>query len=62
MQPYGEGININKEPLPPPPETTWPSMDKVQEQYPNLCSEEQVWVLEALLSEAHRLRQERTTD
>ena len=42
----------------PLPESDWPTMSKVAEEYPTLCGEEQTWILEALISEAHRKKVE----
>lgn len=36
-----------------PPQRDWPTMPQVEAQYPNLCGEEQTWILEALIHEAH---------
>lgn len=40
----------------PPSETGWPTMADVVRDYPQLCSEEQCWVLEDMLNEAHKRR------
>lgn len=54
MNDYGGTVNPNREPLLPPVETDWPTIDKVQANYPDLCGEEHEWILEALIAEAHR--------
>lgn len=43
--------------LPPAEPRDWPTMSQVQEEYPQLCGEEQAWLLEALIFEAHERRQ-----
>lgn len=40
----------------PTPESSWPTMARVEAEYPQLCGEEQVWILESLIHEAHRLK------
>lgn len=40
-----------------PVERDWPTMSQVQEEYPQLCGEEQAWLLEALIFEAHERKQ-----
>lgn len=43
----------------PPPDTGWPTWEKVSEEYPDLCAEEQQWILEALITSAHKERANR---
>ncbi len=38
------------------PDRGWPTWQGVVEQHPDLCMEEQSWILEGLLAEAHRLK------
>lgn len=46
--------------VPAPPESDWPTMRKVELDYPNLCGEEHTWILYALLDQAHKkLKEER---
>lgn len=45
--------------LPPAPERDWPTWDKVRAEYPDLCGEEQEWILHGLIAAAHEEREGR---
>lgn len=40
----------------PFPERDWPTWQRVVEEHPDLCGEEQAWILEALINQAHQRR------
>lgn len=45
--------------VPVPEKKDWPNLTNVERSYPDLCAEEHIWILEGLVSEACRLREER---
>jgi len=48
--------------LDPPVERDWPTWQGVVDDCPELCMEEQTWVLDALLIQAHARREQERSD
>lgn len=45
--------------LGPKPDTSWPTWEEVIETHPDLCAEEQEWILQGLITAAHEERNAR---